>query len=432
MNIMVTGSGGREHALAYAIAETAGGQLDNLYIAPGNAGTAEVGENVDISVTDIAGQARFARQNNIDLAVVGPDGMLADGMVDAFEDAGVPAFGPTQDAAKIEWSKDFAKEIMRERGIPTAPHASFDDPSRALGHLARGVFPKYIKADGLAAGKGAVEVRDLEEGEQVIRDMMVDRKFGDAGARIVIEDHLGGSEVPEISLHALTDGTTYLMFPAAQDHKTIGENHQGLMTGGMGTVSPLPGVDRQLVAAYGEQIVAPLLEGLRARGIDYRGLIYPGLKLPDGQPRVLEYNSRFGDPETQVYARLVESGFLDALRASREGTLDEVDLRWRDMAAVCVVLASAGYPESSQKGAPIDGIADANRLEGVHVFHAGTANKGGQVVTNGGRVLNVTALGNTLEEARARAYQGVAQIHFPGMQFRRDIGVQALGGIRAV
>lgn len=428
---MVTGSGGREHSLAWAIKETAGG-VDNLYIAPGNAGTADIGENVDIPVTNIDAQARFAKQNKVDFTVVGPDDQLAAGIVNIFEEQGLATFGPTKEAARIEWSKGFAKEIMHERGIPTAAYAVFDSPSSALEYLAKGdFFPKFIKADGLALGKGAVEVHDFKEAEKVIREMMIDRKFGDAGTRVVIEDHLGGSEVPEISLHALSDGKTYRMFPAAQDHKTIGENHQGPMTGGMGTVSPLPGISEELVATWGEQIVAPQLAGLRARGIDYRGLIYPGLKLPGGHPKVLEYNSRFGDPEAQVYARLVESGFLDALIATREGTLDKVDLRWRNMAAVCVVLASAGYPGPYQKGVPIDGIDDANAVEGVQVFHAGTARRDGQVVTNGGRVLNVTALDDTLEGARRKAYEAVAQIHFPGMQYRRDIGSQALRGIRA-
>ena len=430
MRVMVTGSGGREHALGHAIAQS--DPATEIFTAPGNAGTAELGENVNISVTDIAGQADWARRNGVDFAVVGPDGMLADGMVDAFEAAGVPAFGTTQDAARVEWSKDFTKGVMRDAGIPTAPSARFDDPDQALEHVATRHYPAFVKADGLAAGKGAVEVRDPDEAARVVREMMVKRVFGDAGATILIEDHLGGSDVPEISLHALTDGRTYLMFPPSQDHKTIHENNAGPNTGGMGTVSPLPGISEEQTARWGEQIIAPLLDGLRARGIDCRGLLYPGLKLPNGLPRVLEFNSRFGDPETQVYARLLKSGFLDALMACREGTLDSVDLRWQNMAAACVVLASAGYPESSQKGVPIDGIEDANSVEGVKVFHAGTAARDGRVVTNGGRVLNVTALGTTLEEALAKAYEGVSRIHFPGMQLRRDIGAQALQGIRAV
>lgn len=432
MNIMVTGKGGREHALAWALRETEGNRIDNLYIAPGNAGTTEVGENVNIPVEDIPGLAQFAKQHDVNLTIVGPDDQLAAGIVDAFQAQGLTIFGPSQAAAQVESSKSFAKSIMAEQGIPTAAYAAFDNPLAALDYLSSVSFPRFIKADGLALGKGAVPAHNIGEARQIIADMMVDEKLGAAGRRVIIEEHLGGAGTPEISLHALTDGTNYLMFPAAQDHKTIGEGHTGPMTGGMGTVAPLPGISEQVVVQYGERVVAPFLAGLRARGISYSGLLYPGLKLPSGHPKVLEYNARFGDPETQVYMRLVESGLLNTLIACSHGNLSNATLKWRKATAICVVLASAGYPESSQKGVPIEGVNDANQLPGIHVFHAGTAMKDGHLVTNGGRVLNVTAIGADLEEARARAYRAVEQIHFDGMQYRRDIGQRALKGILAI
>lgn len=426
MNVMVTGSGGREHALAWGVLP----DVDNLYVAPGNAGTAEIAQNVAIPVTDIPGQVKFAQQNNIDFVIIGPDDQLAAGAVDEFEAAGVAAFGPTRAAAQIESSKLFAKEVMLSMGIPTAQHRGFDDPATALSYLEMAcAFPCYIKADGLALGKGSIEVHDLVEARQVIQNLMVKRTLGEAGRRVIIEDHLGGRMSPEISPHALTDGDSYRMFPIAQDHKTIYEDHEGPMTGGMGTISPVPGISQEQVTALGEQIVAPLIAGMKARGITPKGLLYPGIKLVNGQPYVLEINSRFGDPETQAYVRLINDGLLDALIATREGTLDRADLRWNNMAAVCIVLASGGYPGTYKKGLPIEGLTDASNVEGVEIFHAGTAIKNGQVVTNGGRVLGVTARHWNPAIARLRAYEAAGKIYFPGKQYRSDIGKQALNGI---
>jgi phosphoribosylamine--glycine ligase len=424
MNILVTGSGGREHALGWAVARS-DAAIDNLYFAPGNAGTAEIGQNIAIPTADIEGQANFATQNKVDFTIVGPDDQLANGIVDLFEAHGLAAFGPTRDAAKIEWSKAYAKTIVDD-GIPGPKYEYFNNYDDALAYIKEQERPQVIKFDNLALGKGVVMAQTMEEARDALKEIFIDKKFGDGGA--VIEENLGGPEVPEISLHALTDGETYKMFPPAQDHKTIFDNHAGPMTGGMGTVSPLPGIDMETVENYGAQIIAPMLKGLRARGTKYKGLIYPSIKLTSTGPKVFEYNARFGDPETQVYVRRLSSSLLEPLIASYEGTLAQADLRWNNLAAVCIAIASAGYPESSQKGINIEGIAEAEKIPGVKVFHAGTQIQNGKLVTNGGRVLNVTATAKTLEEARERAYNGVSQINFQGMQYRRDIGLQALRG----
>ena len=429
MKILLIGSGGREHALAWKLAQSA--RVRKLWCAPGNGGIArerlatngEWVECVSLGAEDLAGLLTFAREKRPDLTVVGPDNPLALGIVDLFQEHGLRIWGPNRRAAKFESSKAFAQDFMRKYGIPTARAGTFSDVAAAC-EFAESLGGRCaVKADGLALGKGVLLCRDPGEARRAIEDILVKKSFGAAGASIVIQEFLEGTEV---SLHALCDGRAAKLFPSSQDHKRAQDGDTGPNTGGMGTYSPAPFLTGAALAEAGQLILRPWLKGCAAEGIDFRGILYPGLMLTSTGPKVLEFNARFGDPETQVYLTRLENDLLELLEASVEGSLARVDLRWSANCAVCVVLASAGYPGSYAKGKPIRGLAEAEKLPGVKVFHAGTAWEEAEFVTNGGRVLGVTALGADLRGARDQAYAAVERIQFEGMQFRRDIAAKAL------
>ncbi len=428
MKVLVLGSGGREHALVWKLAQSP--SVATLWCAPGNAGTAlEVTRagapviNVAIPADDLEGLLAFARSERPDLTVVGPDNPLALGVVDRFRAAGFTIWGPNQRAAQFESSKAFSQDFMERHGVPTARAGTFEDAHAAKAFCRQLEGRCAVKADGLALGKGVLLCRDVAAAEAAVDEILVQKAFGTAGARIVVQELLEGME---ISLHALCDGSHALLFPTAQDHKRALDNDQGLNTGGMGTYSPTPFLSDAQLHAVGRAILDPWLAGCAREGIDFRGLLYPGVMLTASGPRVLEFNARFGDPETQVYLARLEDDLADLLLASAEGRLAGRELRWKPGAAVCVVMASAGYPGSSPKGLPIRGLDAAAALPGVKVFHAGTALREGRVVTNGGRVLGVTATGDDVAEARRRAYAAVAAIQFEGAQWRTDIGSKAL------
>ena len=398
-------------------------RVHRILCAPGNPGTASLGENLSISITDIAGLLAAAERHGVDFTVIGPDDALAAGVADAFEAAGRRVFGPRRDAARLEWSKGFAKDFCRRHAIPTAGAEEFDDLNAALVQLrARKNWPIVLKADGLAAGKGVFVATGLAEAEAAARAMLEERRFGAAGARVLAEDFLTGSEC---SLHALVDGRRAVLLPLAQDHKRLLDGDAGPNTGGMGTVSP-PAASRrdpELAGRLEREIIAPFLAGLTADGLDFRGLLFPGVMLtPDG-PRVLEFNARFGDPETQVLLPRLRSDLLPLLAACADGRLDQAPTpEWDSRVAVCVILASEGYPDKPLVGRPVHGLEDLAGEEDVIVFHAGTRRgDDGSILTSGGRVLGVTALGATVDEARARAYEAADRIRFDGKHCRRDI-----------
>jgi phosphoribosylamine--glycine ligase len=420
VKILVIGSGGREHALAWKLRQSSG--VDEIVCAPGNAGTAQLGENVPIAATDLSALAGFVRQNDVDLTVVGPDDPLAAGIVDLFQAEGLRAFGPTKSAAQIESSKIFAKELMQKGGIPTAAARMFSDSAEAIRYCNDLNFPVVIKADGLALGKGVVIAPDVETAKSTIAAMMNEGRFGQAGRRIVIEEFLRGSEC---SLHALVDGNTYKLLATARDHKRAFDGDAGPNTGGMGAVSPAPDWNANLEAEIDERIMRPLLQGLREKKTTFRGLLFPGLIVTPKGPYVLEFNCRFGDPETQALLPRMESDLLPLLEATMNGKLAGHSIDWNPHPAVTVVLASGGYPEKYETGKPITGLKEAAALDGVQIFHAGTREVSGRIVTAGGRVLAVTALAPTVEAARTRAYEAVSLIHFEGCHYRRDIAVTA-------
>jgi phosphoribosylamine--glycine ligase len=420
VNILVVGSGGREHALAWKLKQSSG--VDRIFCAPGNAGTDELGENVAIPANDLSALVRFSKDNRIGLTVVGPDDPLAAGIVDLFEAEGLRVFGPTKSAARLESSKIFAKELMRQKRIPTARAAIFEKAEAAAAFLKESRFPIVIKADGLALGKGVIVAKDVEEGQATIEAMMKERRFGEAGIRLLIEECLTGSEC---SLHALVDGASYRMLATARDHKRALDGDQGPNTGGMGAFSPADNFGAELQAQFDHEVMRPLLEGLSESGVAFRGLLFPGLMItPDG-PRVLEFNCRFGDPETQAILPRLKSDLLPLLEATIDGKLESTTIEWDERAAVTVVLASGGYPGKYDGGKPISGLETA-WPQAVHIFHAGTRKENGSVVTAGGRVLAVTALGNTVASARTRAYEAVSQINFDGCHYRRDIALSAV------
>lgn len=420
-NILIIGSGGREHALAWKIAQSP--NIGRLYVAPGNPGTASIATNVPLAATDKAGLVEFAQQNAIDLTIVGPDDILALGMVDAFQGAKLRIFGPTQAAARIESSKVFSKDLMAIQHIPTARFETFTDIALAKAYVGEHAFPVVIKANGLALGKGVRVCADLQEANNFLDEVMGARIFGDSGNSVVIEDFMAGQEV---SIQVLCDGHTAVILPTSQDHKPIGTGDVGPNTGGMGTYAPVPWVTPAMIERIRTTIVEPALAGLAAAGSPFQGLLYPGLMIEGESISVVEFNSRFGDPEPQSYLRLLESDLLEILDACVDGRLSEVEFKYNDRAAVCVILASGGYPGSYQKGLPITGLEDAAALAGVEVFHAGTKLDAGQLVTNGGRVLGISAVGNNLAAAQARAYEAIKLIHFEGMQYRTDIASKAL------
>jgi phosphoribosylamine--glycine ligase len=423
MNILVIGSGGREHALAWALARSP--RVDRVYVAPGNAGTAEVAENLPIAAGDIDGLAAAARAHHVDLTVVGPEAPLAAGIVDRFEAEGLAIFGPSARAAQLEASKAFAKDLMARHGIPTARHRTFSAYDEALAYVRQAPYPLVVKASGLAAGKGVTVCYEPQQAEEALHRAMVAREFGASGAQVVVEECLSG---PEASVLAFTDGRTVAPMVVAQDHKALFDGNRGPNTGGMGSYAPAPIVGPELLAEIKASILQPVVDALRSEGIVYRGVLYAGLMLTQRGPQVLEFNVRLGDPEAQAILPLFAGDLVPVLEACLDGTLHQVPLRWQLRHCLCVVIASGGYPGAYRKGLPISGLAEAARLPDTLVFHAGTERQGGQVVTAGGRVLGVTALGDTLAQAAERAYQAARCVHFEGMHYRRDIGAAARDG----
>ena len=421
MRILVIGRGGREHAIVWALRRSP--KVDKVYCAPGNAGIARLTETVPIGEMEFERLVGFARDNRIDLVVVGPDDPLAAGIVDAFEAAGVPAFGPRRNAAEIEGSKIFMKNLLRKYNIPTARYETFTDYETALAWLREQPVPVVIKADGLAAGKGVTVCHTREEAELALRRTMVDKVFGAAGERVVIEEFLTGQEM---SLLSFVDGETVRSMVPAQDHKPVFDGDKGPNTGGMGTYSPLPHIPPSVIEEAVETIVKPVARAMAAEGRPFRGVLFAGLMLTDSGPKAIEFNARFGDPEAQVVLPRLETDLVDIILAALNGKLGDIDIRWRDEAAVCVILASAGYPGDYAKGLPIDGLEEAERE--ALVFHAGTAERDGRIVTNGGRVLGVVGRGADIREARERAYAAAGKIRFEGKHFRTDIAARALKG----
>ncbi|HEV8674336.1 MAG TPA: phosphoribosylamine--glycine ligase [Methylomirabilota bacterium] len=421
MRVLLVGGGGREHALSWKLAQSP--VLDALYVAPGNPGMVEVAHCVAIASDAVNELAAFAERERIDLTIVGPEVPLALGVVDRFAERGLAAFGPTRAAAELESSKVFAKRLFARYGIPTARFDTFAEPTRARAFVRELGGQAVVKADGLAAGKGAVVCRDVAAADQAIADMLERRVFGDAGARIVIEELLAGEE---LSFFALTDGEAICPLAAAQDHKTVFDDDQGANTGGMGAYSPPPVLDGGLAARIVDTVIRPSVRAMAAEGRPYRGVLYAGLMLTADGPKLLEYNVRFGDPECQPLMLRLAGDLLPLCRAVAEGKGLPDAVEWRPEAAVCVVLASGGYPGAYTTGHPITGTEAAAGHSGVTVFHAGTARRDGRLVTAGGRVLGVTALGADIPAAIARAYAAVGEIRFEGMHFRRDIGRRAL------
>lgn len=430
LSLLVIGSGGREHALAWALARSP--RVRQVYVAPGNAGTAwpagaaagaagprAPAENVPIPVDDLAGLARFARERAIDLTLVGPEAPLAAGIVDEFEAAGLPVFGPSRAAARLEASKAFAKAFMEACGLPTAAYGTFNDYQAARRFLGEFDHPVVVKADGLAAGKGVLVCDDREQAETALRRMLQAREFGAAGQTVVVEERLSGREV---SVLAFSDGRSLALMPPTRDHKRALDGDRGLNTGGMGAFAPAPDVDGALLEEIQDTILAPAVAGMAERGSPYVGVLYAGLMLTEQGPRLLEFNCRFGDPETQVILPLLETDLLEILLACTHGGLDRQAVRWRPGACATVVMASPGYPGPYPRTLPIRGLEAAGALDDVVVFHAGTARRNGELVTAGGRVLNVTGQGEDLASALNAAYAGVERIHFEGAHYRRDIG----------
>jgi phosphoribosylamine--glycine ligase len=419
VKILVVGGGGREHALAWKLKQSPG--VDRIFCAPGNAGTEEVAENAAIKAGDLPALVRFAKENRIELTVVGPDDPLAAGIVDLFESEGLRIFGPTKSAARLESSKIFAKELMRAQQIPTARAAIFDKEEAAFAFLRESHFPIVIKADGLALGKGVIVAKDVSEAAQAAKAMLSEGRFGEAGRRLLIEECLAGTEC---SLHALVDGKNFRMLASARDHKRAFDGDTGPNTGGMGAFSPANNFDAAMQARFDGEVMRPLLQGLCASDVTFRGLLFPGLMITRDGPRVLEFNCRFGDPETQAILPRLKSDLLPLLEATIDGTLDSVTIEWDARPAVTVVMASGGYPDKYESGKPISGLA-SGASDDVQIFHAGTRRENGEIITNGGRVLAVTGLGETVAAARTRAYDAVSRIHFEGCHYRRDIALGA-------
>lgn len=424
MKVLVIGGGGREHALVWKIAQSP--LVTQIYCAPGNPGTASLATNLPIKVEEIDKLLGFAKSEGIDLAVVGPELPLSLGIVDLFREYGVRIFGPSRAAARIEASKAFSKDLMHKYNIPTAAYGVFTEIPAAKAFIRKTGAPIVVKADGLAAGKGVIIAQTEAEAIEAVQDMLSGNAFGDAGSRVVVEEFLTGEEA---SFLAITDGRFVIPLASAQDHKAIFDGDQGPNTGGMGAYSPAPVVTAEVHQKAMEQVVQRAVDGMAAEGCAYQGIVYAGLMVKDGEVKTLEFNARFGDPECQPLLMRMKSDLVPLLLAVAEGDLSGHSIEWHDQAAICVVMAAEGYPGDYPKGDSITGIEAAEQLTDVTVFHAGTAEKDGRIVTAGGRVLGVTALGNTVAAAIERAYQGVEKISWRGVQFRRDIGKKALGRI---
>ena len=422
MDILMLGSGGREHALIKKLKESP--KAGKIYCAPGNGGISKDAECVNISVMDKEGIIAFAKEKNIDLVFVAPDDPLAAGVVDALNDAGIRAFGPVAKAAEIESSKVFSKNLMKKYNIPTAGYEVFSDPEKAIAYIEeQNKFPTVIKADGLALGKGVIIAQNLEEAKDAVKEIMEDKKFGESGNNVVIEEFLTG---PEVSVLAFTDGKTLKPMISSMDHKRALDGDKGLNTGGMGTISPNPYYTDDIAEVCMKTIFMPTVEAMNKEGRPFKGCLYFGLMLtPDG-PKVIEYNSRFGDPEAQVVLTLLDSDLVDIVNAVIDEKLDEVDIKWSNDNAACIVMASGGYPEAYKKGIEMNGFDENGQVDGAVVFHAGTKFENGKFYTNGGRVIGVTAKGKTLEKALDNAYAAVEKINFDGAHYRKDIGQRAL------
>jgi phosphoribosylamine--glycine ligase len=430
VKLLVIGNGGREHALVWKLSQSSG--VDRIFCAPGNAGTAQLAENVAISANDLPELVRFAKGNDVDLTVVGPDDPLAAGIVDLFQNEKLRVFGPTKSAARLESSKIFAKELMREQGIPTATAKAFSESEEAIRYAKQLNFPIVIKADGLALGKGVIIAPNIDTARSTISSMISEGRFGEAGRRIVIEEFLHGTEC---SLHALVDGKSYRLLETARDHKRAFDGDKGPNTGGMGAFSPANNWNSAMATQFDNKIMRPLLRGLNQQGVEFRGLLFPGLMITTEGVRVLEFNCRFGDPETQAILPRMRSDLLPLLEATIDGQIDQPSqsygsasnhtIEWDERACVAVVLASGGYPDKYETGKTILGLEETAKLPDVQIFHAGTKRMNGQIVTAGGRVLAITALGSTIEAARSRAYEAIAQIHFEGCHYRHDIALSA-------
>ena len=426
MRILVVGGGGREHALCWAI--SASPLCTKLYCAPGNAGIAQVAECAAVGAEDIPGQVALAQRLQIDFVVIGPDAPLVAGMADGFAAAGIKVFGPSKAAAQLEGSKSFTKELCRRHNIPTAAYERFTDLDKAIAyikaaHLKTGGAPIVVKADGRAAGKGVIVAETVDQAIDAVRDMLAGNRFGAAGASVVIEEFMAGDEV---SLFALCDGEHVLPLVGVQDHKRAFDGDKGPNTGGMGAYSPVPLLDQAMFDRAMREIVLPTVRGMKAEGLPFKGVLYAGLMIDKNGPRLVEYNCRFGDPECQVLMMRLKSDIVPALIACADGGLKHLDLRWSDQTALTVILATRGYPDAYKNGSEIRGLAEAGKVEGVEIFHAGTKVEGGRTLANGGRVLNVTAIAPTVEEARARAYRAVDLIDWPEGFCRRDIAWRAV------
>ncbi len=417
MKLLIVGGGGREHAIAQCVAKSP--RADKIYCAPGNAGIGQIAECVPIGAMEFEKLTAFAVEKKIDLVIVGPDDPLAGGLVDVMEAAGLRVFGPRKNAAILEGSKAFSKDLMKKYHIPTAAYENFDDPEAALAYLEQAKMPVVLKADGLALGKGVLICQNLEEAKAGVRTIMQDRKFGDAGSRMVIEEFMTGREVSVLSF---VDGKTIKIMSSAQDHKRARDGDQGLNTGGMGTFSPSPFYTKEVDAACRRYIYQATVDAMAAEGRPFQGVIFFGLMLTQDGPKVLEYNARFGDPEAQVVLPRMKNDIIDVMEACIDGTLDRIDLQFEDNAAVCVVLASQGYPEAYDKGLAIRGLERFEGADGYYCFHAGTKREGEKIVTNGGRVLGITAKGADLKEARANAYRATEWVDFDNKYMRHDIG----------
>jgi phosphoribosylamine--glycine ligase len=421
MNILVVGGGGREHTLVWKIAQSP--LVDKIYCAPGNPGIAELAECVHIGADEITALCEFAQAEEIDLTIVGPEVPLTMGIVDMFQAAGLEIFGPDKAAAQIEGSKGFSKDLMARYNVPTAAYQSFTDHAQAVTYIKKQGAPIVVKADGLAAGKGVIVAMTEEQAITAVDDIMLDQVFGDAGASVVIEEFMDGEEA---SFFAFTDGKNILPLASSQDHKRVNDGDEGPNTGGMGAYSPAPVVTDELYQVIVETIVKPTIDGMAKDGCPYSGILYVGLMIKDGVPRVVEYNARFGDPEAQPLLMRMKSDIVPVLYACARGRLEQDSIEWHDKAAVCVVMASGGYPASYEKGLPISGLDDAAKIDDLMVFHAGTTLEDGKIVNQGGRVLGVTGLGDSVRDAIDKAYVGVKVIHWDGVHYRNDIGARAL------
>jgi phosphoribosylamine--glycine ligase len=421
LKILIIGSGGREHAVGWKVAQSR--LAGELFFAPGNAGTLALGQNIPLKATDIPGLLDFATKANIDLTLALPDDPLALGIVNEFQKAGLRIWGPTKEAAKIEWSKAYAKEFMKAHSIPTAKYEVFTDYEAAVKYLETKSFPIVIKASGLALGKGVTVAENMEEAANALSDSFINKIFGAAGEEVVIEEFLEGIE---ISVHAFSDGINWKMFPSSQDHKRIFEGNKGPNTGGMGTITPLPFVSATTMDQISEEIIGRAISAMNKEGTPFIGCLYPGIMLTKDGPKVFEFNARLGDPETESYMRILDTDFLEIILASLDGKLANLEIKWNDLSACNIAIASGGYPGAYNKGEKILGINEAEAMKDIVVFHAGTTQKDNEILTNGGRVLGISATGENLKVALDKAYAAIEKINFKGMQYRKDIGELAL------